>query len=208
MLVVTRNDQGHSVSTRRQREADHELTSAAAAGDRRARRELATRLLVRTRAVVFRLTGPDPDAEDLAQAAIIEVLRSARTFRGESSLETWAERIAIRTAVRRLKRRRFRASIVALDSERELVDLADSEVDLDRQRMRARMRELLERLKPKHRIALTLKLALGYSVAEIAALTDAPINTVRNRLRRGRKLLHAEIASDDLLAEWAGSREE
>ena len=66
------------------------------------------------------------------------------------------------------------------------------------------MHELLAGLKPKHRIALTLKLALGYSVAEIAAITDAPINTVRNRLRRGRKLLHAAIEKDELLARWAG----
>ena len=158
MLVVTRRDSRPYVAVPARRAEDVALARAAATGDPGARRELAERLLARVRAVVFRIAGVDPDAEDMSQAAIIEVLRSAHTFRGESALETWAERIAIRSAVRRLKQRRYRTSIVAFDSERQAVDPRDGERELDRQRVRRRMHELLAGLKPKHRIALTLKL--------------------------------------------------
>ena len=67
---------------------------------------------------------------------------------------------------------------------------------------------LLAGLKPKHRDALSLRLSLGYSVAEIAEITDTPFNTVRNRLRRGRKLLAGRIERDPLLAEWIGGNKE
>ena len=66
--------------------------------------------------------------------------------------------------------------------------------------------EYIGTLKPKYRVALTLRLALGYSVAEIADITDTPFNTVRERLRTGRKKLHRQMSKDPLLVDWLGGR--
>ncbi len=196
----------NNASERRVASHDLDITRAAARGDTGARRQLVDRLINRVRATTSCLTGGHPDAEDYAQIAFIEILNSAGSFRGESSLETWAERITVRTAMRHIRQRRWRGRIVILDPEREGSTISTGEENLSRERVSRRVAIQLGALKPKYRVALTLRLALGYSVAEIADITDTPFNTVRERLRTGRKKLHRQMSRDPLLVDWIGGR--
>ena len=43
---------------------------------------------------------PGGDGNDAAQTALVEILQSARTFGGRSSLERWADRITLRITLR------------------------------------------------------------------------------------------------------------
>jgi len=45
--------------------------------------------------------------EDFAQDALIKILDNLDTFRGESKLTTWAQKIAIRVAYTELRRKRW-----------------------------------------------------------------------------------------------------
>jgi RNA polymerase sigma-70 factor, ECF subfamily len=193
------------------RKGDHgddlALVHLAGEGDVTARHKLAERLINRVRSTAFYLSAGDPEAEDYAQMAFIEILESASSFRGESSLETWAERITIRTTLRYIKRRRRRSKIVIFDSEKEDQFVDTAETDLNRSRVSRRVTTIMGTLKPKHRIALTMRLAFGYSVAEIAEMTDTPFNTVRERLRSGRKKLSRKFEKDPLLIEWIHAKE-
>jgi RNA polymerase sigma-70 factor (ECF subfamily) len=74
-------------------------------------------------------------------------------------------------------------------------------------RLRLRLAEKLQQLSPERRNAVVLHHVEGYGVAEIAELTDAPINTVRDRLRQGRKLLRKKIKTDPTLREWVEAME-
>ena len=55
------------------------------------------------------------DFEDYAQASMIEILQSVGSFRGDASLEKWAERITVRTTMRLLRRNRRADVAVDLD---------------------------------------------------------------------------------------------
>ena len=90
---------------------DLALTRAAAQGNDAARRILARRLLERTRATIRYLVGDGPDAPDLVQSCMLEILRSTHTYRGEAKLETWADRVAVRTALRLLRQMRLRPEL-------------------------------------------------------------------------------------------------
>lgn len=60
-------------------------------------------------ALVGRVDGDvDALAEDFAQEALLKILASLETFRGESRFTTWAQRIAIHTAFSELRRRRWK----------------------------------------------------------------------------------------------------
>ncbi|MCL5429455.1 MAG: sigma-70 family RNA polymerase sigma factor [Chloroflexi bacterium] len=50
----------------------------------------------------------DALAEDFAQEALLKILASLETFRGESQFTTWAQRIAIHIAFSELRRRRWK----------------------------------------------------------------------------------------------------
>jgi RNA polymerase sigma-70 factor (ECF subfamily) len=181
---------------------DLELARAAGEGDEAARFALIKRLTGRVRSIVFYLAGGHPDAEDWAQQSAVEILLSVKSYRGESSIEAWAERITVRTAMREIKRSRKR-------EERGLEDVAppaaeglDGEERLERRRVSARAAVLVEQLKPKHREAIVLHLVLGYTAAEVSAMTDTHVETVRYRLKAGRKQLRALLEEDPMLVEW------
>ena len=179
-----------------------QVAFAAASGDTGARRRLADLLLDRVAVTVRYLAGGDPDADDCVQMAMIEILRSVGSFRGESSLETWAEKITVRTTMRQLKHRRWRAQIVELDPAPDGVSRA---AGADRQVAQAsladRLAAIVGTLSPERREVVTLRLVLGHSIEEISVLTGAKINTVRDRLAVARRQLRSKIVRDPVLRE-------
>ena len=187
-------------------QADRELAAAAAAGDPDARRRLAERLMDRVRATAAYLAAGHPDAEDYAQLALVEILESAGSFRGASALESWADRIAVRTVMRYVKQRRWRAQHLSFDSEQEAVSAADTEREVGRRRLARRLAELFAKLKPKQREVVTMRVVLGYSLREIAEATGANVNTVRYRLDTGRNKLRRQLRRDPALREWLDER--
>jgi RNA polymerase sigma-70 factor (ECF subfamily) len=175
---------------------------AAATGDPSALRRLADLLLDRVALTVRYLAGPDPDADDYVQMSMIEILRSVGSFRGESSLETWAEKIAVRTTMRQLKHRRWRGQIVEFDPAPDAVSRAPgADQRLARTALAERLAAHVGTLTPERREVVALRLVLGHSIEEIAELTGAKINTVRDRLAVARRQLRSKIARDPVLRE-------
>jgi RNA polymerase sigma-70 factor (ECF subfamily) len=72
--------------------------------------ELRALLLRGLRAALAARVNGDVDAlaEDFAQEALLKILASLETFRGESRFTTWAQRIAIHVAFSELRRRRWK----------------------------------------------------------------------------------------------------
>ena len=179
-----------------------QVAFAAASGDPVAARRLADLLLDRVALTVRYLSGADSDADDYVQMAMMEILRSVGSFRGESSLETWAEKIAVRTTMRHLKHRRWRSQIVALDPAPDGVSLAvGADRRLAQSSLADRLAAIVGTLTPERREVVTLRLVLGHSIEEISELTGAKINTVRDRLAVARRQLRSKIARDPLLRE-------
>lgn len=183
---------------------DTDLARAAAEGNPAAKRALVERLVNRVRSTTRYLAGGHADAEDFAQLSFVEILQSAGSFRGESPLEAWADRITVRTTMRYVKQQRWRSQYLTYDSEQQGTDHASAEDDVDRQRVMRRMSELFGDLKPKQRAVVTMRLVMGYSIAEIAEATGANPNTVRYRLNTGRKKLRRRIRHDPQLSELMG----
>jgi RNA polymerase sigma-70 factor (ECF subfamily) len=181
---------------------DLELAQASARGDNIARRALVERLMSRVRATTRYLAGGHTDAEDYAQMSFVEILQSAGSFRGDSPLESWADRIVVRTTMRYIKQQRWRSQYLSYDSEQQGTDHGSAEDDVARQQALRRMSELFGGLKPKQRTVVTMRLVLGHSIAEIAEATGANPNTVRYRLNTGRKQLRRQVRRDPRLSEW------
>ncbi len=183
-------------------ESDVALAQAAANGESSARRKLAGRLFDHVRATVFYLAAGHSEVEDCVQLALIEILKSTSTFRGDSSLEAWAERIAVRATLRYIKTRRWRSEIVTLVAEHDRPDEGSPEVEVLRGQISRRLTSILRSVQRKQQEVLILRLVLGYSIAEIAELTETNAHTVRYRLKSGRKELRAKLLEDGELIAW------
>jgi RNA polymerase sigma-70 factor (ECF subfamily) len=180
---------------------DEKLMRRVAAGDRAAQEAVLRRIRNRVHVVSTAILGNPEDAEDATQAALIQVLRRAVTYKGVSRIEAWASRIAAREAVRLAQERRLRATrTVPEDHGKELevppaVELA-SEIP-------KHIREYLNELPEALRNTLVLRHVLDYTVPEISDLLSASPNTIKDRLSRARSELRRLIRRDLLATERA-----
>ena len=118
----------------------------------------------------------------------------------------YVSRIAVRTAMAARKRRIVRQNRAeAIGSEVGDDDYAASAGD-DAWAVRRRdlLRALLDELPEAQADTFALRIALGYSMQEVADATGAPVNTVRSRLRLAKEALRHRIEKDPAFAELIG----
>jgi RNA polymerase sigma factor (sigma-70 family) len=179
------------------------LAREAVAGDSAAMRQLLDHLRPTMRRVVVGVMGAKhPDLDDIVQQSLIALVQALASFRGECHPAGYASRIAFREALRARRRARIRATqwdtvaqLTPNDTEREVP--ADSGLP---ERRRQVMRDLLEELPTPQADTLGLRVILGWSLEEVAAATEVPINTVRSRIRLAKEALRRRIAPDPTLA--------
>lgn len=168
---------------------DHaaELLARIAGGDKAAFAELYDMLSGRAFGLILRVLVDRSQAEEVLQEVFLELWQSASRFapnRGQG--RAWVLTIAHRRAVDRVRssqaradrdvRAGFRNIDVAHDGVSEEVELR-----IEGERVAATLAELPE----AQREALTLAYYGGYSQREIAAMTGAPLGTVKTRMRDG-----------------------
>lgn len=124
--------------------------------------------------LALRMTAPPEDARDAAQEILIMVITRLDGFRGESSIRTWAYRIAVRHLI---DRRKSRVEALALDFDRLGADLLDglaAEPDPDpvlaEEVKRGCTLAMLNYLDREHRMAYILADVFDIGHAEAAAL--------------------------------------
>jgi RNA polymerase sigma-70 factor (ECF subfamily) len=183
------------------------LVAAAAAGDAGAARRVLERVAPTVHRVVRTVLGPSgghgAHAEDVTQDALLALVHALGAFRGECGFVHYACRIATRVAVAARRARAAEAHVEPLD-----VGLGGGAIeapvagdDPEAPRRRAILRALLDELPEAQAETLVLRVMLGYSMAEIARATSAPLNTVRSRLRLAKEALRSRIEQDQALAE-------
>jgi RNA polymerase sigma-70 factor (ECF subfamily) len=175
-------------------DSDAQLAQGTAT-DRSARDALVRRLEVRVRRLAASLLRNAHDAEDAAQLALVEIVRSAPGFRGESSLEAWADRIAVRTAIRVARSRRLAS--VRSESGVEPDDLPGPSEGRDTAEALPRsILAYLDELPEAKRTVLVLRHAMGCSIQEIAETTSVSVNTVKDRLLAAREQVRKMVRRD------------
>ena len=158
--------------------------------------------------VIARLTGPTPDLEDLVQTTFIEAFQSLPRYRGEASLKTWVTRIAVHVALHQLRagvRRALPLELVpAADEPRDGTPAAD--VEAASRQLARRLHELLDRIRPKKRVAFLLYTVEDYSIEEVAALTGASRAATKSRIWFARRELMAMVRTERDLARFVDER--
>jgi RNA polymerase sigma-70 factor (ECF subfamily) len=138
----------------------------------------------------------EADAPDLTQTVFLKVSQSLDGFRGESSLATWIYRIATNTAHDHAASSLTRQKGVELlfDGEGSVDDLPGTDFsgtdrEYVRREMSACIRGVVDQLPENYRTVLLLSEFEEISNAEIAAILDTSLDTVKIRLHRGRTAL-------------------
>jgi len=183
------------------------LAQAAARGDRSATHALLVALAPHLLRTVRSLLGRDnADAEDVAQEAALVVIGALPTFRGESTVLRFATRTAVLVAMnaRRKSAAGKRGGGLAT-SPTDVDELAahpdGPELRLVRAQAADAVRALVATLPAAQAEALALHCVGGCTLAEIAAATNAPLQTVKSRLRLARRALRHVLDGKPALVE-------
>ena len=150
------------------------------------------------------LTGKREVAEDLFQETWVRVLLRGAQYNGKARFDTWLFTIA-RNLVIDLSRKRQMASLDEMsetglagsfEAARPFEVAIDGPSPLDQfqsREDRAEVAEVLLKLEPNYREVLVLRFHEEMSLEEIAAVTRAPLSTVKSRLYRGLAALKPEV---------------
>lgn len=169
---------------------------AAGAGDVRAQRWLIEAVIGDVRGVARALVREVHEADDAAQFALLQVLQAAASFRGEASLRHWARCVATRAVLKHRTRQRRH---LAWEGDVELLEAIVDVPERPDEQLPRSLREYLAELPIEQAEALILHHALGYSLAEIAQLTELSPNTIKSRIRLATRELRRRIRQDLLV---------
>jgi RNA polymerase sigma-70 factor (ECF subfamily) len=138
-----------------------------------------------------RMVGSAIEAEDVVQEALVKAVEASRQGVRPDHLEAWLFRIAHNAALDHLRQRARRARF---NSDQDIAMIADPVDEVyQRQAVAAGLRTFMQ-LPPAQRSGVILMDVLGYSLAEIGAITGGGIPAVKAALHRGRERLRALVA--------------
>jgi RNA polymerase sigma-70 factor (ECF subfamily) len=183
-------------------ERDRALVREVQGGRPEAFDELVERHKSRVIGVLYNMLGNREDALDLAQEAFVKAFRSIAGFRNESSFYGWIYRIAINTALNFIRQRKdphlslneWSADVEDDPAWRELVARESVQKDMDREELRERLNEALQKLSEEHRAVVVLHDIEGLRHQEIAKILGCTEATARSRLFYAHQQLQALLA--------------
>ena len=131
------------------------------------------------------------DAQDAVQDAFLKLLRYQPQFHDSEHEKAWLLRVTINLAKNDLKVLRRMTPLFSDEVPPEETPAPPAE--------RSPVLEAVLALPDSYRIILHLYYYEGYSIKEIAKITNLPAATVGTRLARGRKKLAALLEGETLL---------
>ena len=162
--------------------------------------------------VANQMSSHKADQKDLIQdvkKAIVENLRNNK-YKGQGQLGAYIGKIARHKIYDFRKYKNVREGTISLDGTnpalKHEIELKASEERPDhafeQKELADLLKELMQKLKAKHRDVLVLHYYRHLEIKEIAEKLGIPDKKVRNRLSYARELLHKRLKNDDRILEF------
>ena len=141
--------------------------------------------------LLYRLTGDSGLAEDLAQESFVKAFRNLAAFDRGRRFSSWLLRIAHNTAIDFMRRQRLPLVHVDADPPGTRRDPPAPAVPdpVEQKALGAAIDTAMRRLRPEHRVAVTLRYEEGMAFGEIAEVMGVAEATARSHVHRARKEL-------------------
>jgi RNA polymerase sigma-70 factor (ECF subfamily) len=173
--------------------ADEDLMALVRHGEARAFEVIYDRHCGVAFSLAYRMCGTRSAAEDVVQESFLSAWRSgARYDRSRGSVRTWVLGIVHNRAIDALRRGhdRRRASDEGIAERFEAPER--TEIEVARRDEAREIRAALDELPEDQSRVIELAFYGGYTHTEIAAMLDAPVGTIKGRMRLGMdKLRHS-----------------
>jgi RNA polymerase sigma-70 factor (ECF subfamily) len=186
------------------READDALIADVVAGKPERAAAFCQRVWRTVDRTVRRLLGhDDSEYDDLVQLAIVELIRSVGSFRGDGALDGWVSAVTAHVVYRFIRRRSINryVPIESVQPDALHSQAPAGEDSIAQRESLARIVGHLDELGEKLAWTFVLHDVLGYRLRDVARIMGGSEAAAQSRLVRGRKRLHELIADDPILIE-------
>jgi RNA polymerase sigma factor (sigma-70 family) len=173
-----------------------DLVARCQAGDTHAVAEMVSTYAAFVYRVCLMVLRQVEDAEDAMQESLVKAVRAlgAYSHKDEASFRAWLHRIALNTAISRVRRQSL-PQVAWEAAETAPAPEADPErLALDRL-TQAEVMAALDQLSEGHRLVVVLRYYNGLSCEEIAEQLGVPAGTVGSRLFNARRQLKGLLTS-------------
>ncbi len=142
-------------------------------------------------------------AESITQDCFLKAYNARDRFRGDCSVSTWLTSIAvnlIRDQQRLLKFRFWRQARATAIDITDAANFLPSHESSPESRLlvkekAAQVHQALQNLSPNQRTVFLMRFAEELDLAEIAAITNIPLNTVKTHLHRALKSVRTQVSA-------------
>ena len=175
--------------------AEARLVAQALGGSEGAFEQIVRRHQRAVLSLLYRLTGDSALAEDLAQESFVKAFRNLSAFDRNRRFSSWLLRIAHNTAIDFMRRQRLPLVHVDADPPESRRDPAAPTAPdpVEQKALGAAIDAAMGRLRPEHRVAVTLRYEEGLAFGDIAEVMGVPEATARSHVHRARKALAAAL---------------
>jgi RNA polymerase sigma-70 factor, ECF subfamily len=176
--------------------ADEDVMQLVRRGDARAFEIIYERHSAAAFSLAYRMMGTRSGAEDVTQDAFLSLWRSgARYDRARGSVRTWVLGIVHHRAIDALRRAtvhdKRRAGDEGIEERFEAADRTD--VEAARREEAGTVRDALSTLPADQCQVIELAYFGGFTHTEIAEMLEAPVGTIKGRMRLGLKKMRAQL---------------
>jgi RNA polymerase sigma-70 factor (ECF subfamily) len=185
--------------------SDAELVRLAREGNEDAFAALYSAHKTKVYSICLRMTSNTAEAEDLTQAAFLQVFRKLESFRGDSALSTWLYRVAVNTVLMHFRKKGLRQVSLDEPANREtgapkreqgkVDDRLSSSID------RIMLTRAMKELPAGYRTIFLLHEVKGYEHHEIARLLHCSVGNSKSQLHKAkarmRELLRQQKAQNE-----------
>ena len=176
------------------RELDQQLIDQVKKGDKTAFKEIYSRFSQVTYNLALRILKDKEDAEEVVQEIFLQIWNKAYSYDADrGAVSTWVVNIARSRSIDKLRSLGYRNKNVEIDEEK-----VNSNVDLsrtieDRDESKQVIRQALDSLPEKQRVAIELVYFGGLTHTEAADELEEPVGTIKTRIRLGVMKLKDKI---------------
>jgi len=151
----------------------------------------------------YLLCGSETEAQDFVQETLVQAMRSAHRFAGQSALYTWLHGILLNLTRHYHRKQRRVIYTDTLPEASALVHEAGRQMDLDA--ATHALMDALPRLSPPHHEVVVLRYYEGMRLEEIARQLGVSKGTVKSRLHYATEALRGLLPREMNLFESTGT---
>jgi RNA polymerase sigma factor (sigma-70 family) len=176
----------------------HLVQRALQQGEQKAFGELMERYREPVYFMLLKMVNNKDDAEDLTIEAFGKAFRRLQQYTPQFAFSTWLFKIATNNCIDHIRKKRIRAISIdqgfqTEDGETIEISVKDSVLDpaeaMQKEERIRKMREIVDKLKPRYRRLVEMRYFDEMAYEEIAEELKLPLGTVKAQLFRAREFL-------------------